>query len=115
MARWIAAALVSVCLCAPSFAFALSDHGQSETIADVSNEQALVVGAGVIAGALVLHLVVPGDLTYFAGGVIGGLAALWWYENGGEGTLHPLLKLNRADAVGNARGHPVIEGVALRR
>jgi len=115
MARWIAAVLVWACLCAPNFAFALSDQGQSGTITGVPDEQALVVGAGVIAGALVLHLVVPGDLTYFAGGVVGGLAALWWYENGGETQLRPLLKLNRAGGVVNARGRPVIEGVALGR
>ena len=75
----------------------------------------MVVGAGIVAGALVLHLVVPGDFTYFAGGVFGGLAALWWYENGGETRLRPTLKLNRAAAVINARGEPLLEGVAPGR
>jgi hypothetical protein len=96
----------------PNFGSARAEQGD---ILGVSKEQALVVGAGVIAGALVLHLMVPGDLTYFAGGVVGGLAAIWWYENGGETQLRPLLKLNRAGGVVNARARPVIEGVALGR
>jgi hypothetical protein len=74
-------------------------------------EQVVAVGAGIVVGALVLHLVVPGDFTYFAGGVVGGLAALWWYENGGEARLRPMLKLHRAAAVVNARGGPVLEGI----
>jgi hypothetical protein len=124
MPKWIAAVLVSTCLCAPNFAFALSDQGQSEAILagdtlggdilGISKEQALVVGAGIVGGALVLHLVVPGDFTYFAGGVVGGLAALWWYENGRETKLRPLLKLDRATAVVNARAGPLLEGVAPR-
>ena len=115
MPKWIVAAVVAVWLCTPGFAFAQPDQGQSGTIAGVSNEQALVVGAGVIAGALILHFVVPGDLTYFAGGVVGGLAALWWYEDGGEASVRPLLKLNRTGAAAYARGGPILDGVALGR
>jgi hypothetical protein len=115
MPKWIAAVLVSGWLCAPNLAFALSDQGWSADIASIPKEQTLVVGAGIIAGALVLHLVVPGDFTYFAGGVVGGLAALWWYENGGETKLRPLLKLDRATGGLSARGGPLLDGVALRR
>jgi len=120
MPRWITALLISVCLCAPNLAFARADQGQAEyrlagDVLDISKEQALVVGAGVLGGALVLHLVVPGDFTYFAGGVLGGLAALWWYENGGETRLRPLLKLNSASAAVDAPGSPVFEGLALGR
>ena len=73
-----------------------------------------MVGAGIIAGALVLHFVVPADFTYFAGGVAGGLAALWWYENGGEASL-PSLKLNRTATAINPRGGPLLQDIALPR
>jgi hypothetical protein len=115
MPKWIAAVLVSGCLCAPNVAFALSDQDQFRDIVGISKEQALVVGAGIIAGALVVHLVVPADFAYLAGGVGGGLAANWWYQNGGEAQLRPLLKLDRASAVANAPRGPVLEGVALGR
>src|SRR5216684_1996938 len=125
MPRWIAAVVVMACLCAPNLACARGDQTQAEytpaqdilagDILGVSKEQALVVGAGIVGGALVLHLVAPGDFTYFAGGVLGGFAALWWYENGGETSLRPLLRLESASAVVNARGRPVLEGLALGR
>ena len=114
MPKWIAALLVSGCLCAPHSALAVSDQGRFGDILGVPREQALVVGTGIIAGAVVLHLVVPGDFTYFAGGVVGGLAALWWYENGGETRLRPLLRLDNAAAVNRGAG-PVLQGIALGR
>lgn len=124
MPKWVAAVAVSACLWAADFAVARADQGQfgagpAEYIPvgdflGIPKEQALVVGAGIVAGALVLHLVVPGDFTYFAGGVVGGLAAIWWYENGGEARLRPKLKLDPATAVVNAQGGPVLDGVAPR-
>src|SRR5258707_3436271 len=116
MPRWIAAVLVLGCLCAPNLASARADQGQAEYLLagdmlGVSKEQALVVGAGIVGGAIVLHLVAPGDFTYFAGGVLGGLAALWWYENGGEAKLRPLLRLDSAGAGGVARGRPALDSL----
>ena len=125
MPKWIAALIVAGCLCLPVFAFARSDQGRigvspaattlDGDILGIPKEQVAVVGAGIVAGALVLHLVVPGDFAYFAGGVVGGLAALWWYENGGEIKLRPLLRLDRATAAANARAGPVLQGVAPGR
>ncbi len=125
MPKWIAAVLMAACLCAPNCAFADTATNQSRDILakdipagdilGVSKERALVVAAGILGGALVLHLVVPGDLTYFAGGVVGGLAALWWYEHGGETQLHPSLKPARAGPAGAAHGSPVVAGLVLGR
>jgi hypothetical protein len=116
MPRWIAAALVAGCLCAPVFALAPAARAQALSEGSgISREQALVVGAGIVGGALVLHFVVPGDFTYFVGGIVGGLAALWWYENGGETAFRPLLKLDRAAATADARGRPILQGVVLER
>ena len=117
--------VVMACLCAPNLAFARGDQERTGytlaqdimagDILGIPKEQALVVGAGIIGGAIVLHLVAPGDFAYFAGGALGGLAALWWYENGGETKLRPLLRLERASAVLNAPDRPVLEGIALGR
>ena len=115
MPKWIAALLVSGCLCVPNFSFAASDQDRFRDVVGMSKEQALVVGAGAIVGALVVDLLVPVDFAFLAGGVGGGLAANWWYRNGGEAQLRPLLKLDRASATATARDGAVPEGIALAR
>jgi hypothetical protein len=112
MPKWIAAAVVALWLCAPTLGAAADQRQSGDALAGdvlgVSKEQALVVGAGILGGALVLHLVIPGELTYFVGGVAGGLAALWWYENGGQTQLRPLLKPAGTSMAATASGHPVL-------
>jgi hypothetical protein len=110
MRRLIAALLLAACLGTTNVTAARAGEGD---FLGISKEQALVVGAGVVGGALVVHLVAPGDFTFFAGGVLGGLAALWWYENGGESRLRPLLRLDSAGAVAAGRGRSALEGLAL--
>lgn len=124
MRQWIVTLLIVGCLCAPGLAFARSAEAGTETrlaasslegdILGIPKEEAVVVGAGIIAGALVLHLMVPGDFTYFAGGVVGGLAALWWYDKE-HGKQRPMLKVDRAGAVVDPRGGSALEGAALNR
>jgi hypothetical protein len=124
MPKWIVVLLVAGCLCAPAVAIARSDPGGAEVrlaasgldgdILGIPKEQAAVVGAGIVAGALVLHLLVPGDFTYFAGGVIGGLAALWWYENE-HAKKRPALKVDLAGTIRNAGAGPVLEAAAPTR
>lgn len=109
MRKWIAAALVAGCLAAPGGGVALADQGQALRVVEVPKEQALAIGAGVIAGALVVHFVVPGDFAYFAGGVAGGLVAWWWYEHHDGGP--PPLRPNRAAAVTEQRV-PFADGAA---
>ena len=124
MPKWIVVLLIAGCLCAPDVASARADPGGAEVrlaassldgdILGIPKEQAAMVGAGIVAGALVLHLVVPGDFTYFVGGVVGGLAALWWYENE-HAKKRPVLKVDRAGTVRNASAGPVPEGAAATR
>lgn len=95
MRNMIMTVLLVGCLAAPTGAFAQGAPADTPTTKGYidwnDSQQLATVGAGIVVGALVLHLVVPGDLTYFAGGVVGGLIANWWYRNGGAEQVHALV------------------------
>src|SRR5438067_11074383 len=79
----------------------IADPGESVTF---TKQELLVIGAGALAGAVVLDLLVSTDLSVLAGGIAGGMLADWWYRNGGEAQLAPRLKatlLRAADAAGS--------------
>jgi hypothetical protein len=61
--------------------------GPTASLTDLTKGQLLAIGAGAVAGAVVLHAVLPGDLAFMIGGVAGGLLADYWYNNGGAETL----------------------------
>ncbi|HEV2301846.1 MAG TPA: hypothetical protein VGR91_09780 [Stellaceae bacterium] len=96
MRQLICAAVLALALAAPVAADAqvktVPQQPQSGEILGLTKEQVFVVGAGVVVGALALHLLVGADFTYFAGAVAGGLAAGWWYEHGGKSELPPPIK-----------------------
>jgi len=95
MPRAIFALLFAVWLAMPSAAWAqpapAPAPSRSDDILGMSKENAFTIGVGIVAGALVLHVIVPADFTYFAGAVLGGFAANWWYRNGGEPQVRALL------------------------
>jgi len=49
--------------------------------------QLVAIAAGAVAGSVVIHAVLPGEVSYLLGGVAGGLLADWWYNNGGAQTI----------------------------
>ena len=49
--------------------------------------QWLAIGAGVVVGAVVVDALIPADLAYIVGGVVGGYLANVWY-NGRQLELH---------------------------
>jgi hypothetical protein len=91
----------------------VSDRG--DEILGLSKENVFAIGAGVVVGALVLHLVVPADFTYFAGGVLGGFAANWWYRNGGESRVRALLKQSNGQPMATLPPAPTTRSIALRQ
>jgi hypothetical protein len=111
MRRFFCAALLAMALAAPVAALApakaASQEPQSTGIFGLTKEQVFVVGAGVVVGALAVHLVIGADFTYFAGALAGGLAADWWYEHGGKAQLPKLMKRLDAAAPGAARPIPL--------
>src|SRR5258708_27040260 len=101
MPRLIPALLLVFCLAMPNSGHAQQvpsltpDHlmpGRSDEILGISKENAFAIGAGVMVGALILHLVVPADFTYFAGGILGGFAANWWFPHSGGSPARALLQ-----------------------
>jgi len=79
----------------------IADPGESVTF---TKQELLVIGAGALAGAVVLDLLVSTDLSILAGGIAGGMLSDWRYRHGGEAQLAPRLKatlLGATDAAGS--------------
>jgi hypothetical protein len=58
----------------------------TEDVITVRPAQWLAIGAGVVVGAAVLDVVMPSNVAFIVGGVVGGYLANVWY-NGREVTL----------------------------
>ena len=105
MQRLAVLTLVVFCLFSPAAARAQTSAPapQTEVVFGMTSDQFAMVGAGVVVGALALHLLIPGDITYFAGGIAGGLLANWWYRNGGAERVRATLRPTAASATGDIR------------
>jgi hypothetical protein len=64
----------------------------SVELADTSTEQLLLIVAGAAIGALLVHVAAPSELGAITGGLLGGIAANWWYRHGGEAQVRAFLK-----------------------
>jgi hypothetical protein len=58
----------------------------TEDVVTVRPAQWLAIGAGVVVGAAVLDVIMPSNVAFIVGGVVGGYLANVWY-NGREVTL----------------------------
>jgi hypothetical protein len=58
----------------------------TEDVITVRPAQWLAIGAGVVVGAAVLDVIMPSNVAFVIGGVVGGYLANVWY-NGREVTL----------------------------
>jgi hypothetical protein len=94
MQKAVLAGLLATSLAAPVGAYAqpaaspsAAPAATTEQIMVLRPAQWLVIGAGVVAGAVVIDALIPTDLAYIAGGIVGGYLANVWY-NGRQIELH---------------------------
>jgi hypothetical protein len=80
-----------------------------EIVNSVDMARLLVIGAGIVAGAVVLEAIAIGDLSVLAGAVVGGLAADWWYNREQEGVM---LKENRFQRSARTAARPRLLRIA---
>lgn len=55
-----------------------------QTIEGVSTSKILAIGFGALLGVIAADAIILGDGVALVGGVVGGLAAAWWYDNAGD-------------------------------
>jgi hypothetical protein len=87
MQKAIFIGLLATSLAAPLSAYAQSSSAPAPTAAPTATDQLitirpaqwLAVGAGFVAGAIVVDALVPTELGYLVGGVLGGYLANVWY------------------------------------
>jgi hypothetical protein len=50
----------------------------------VSTAKVLAIGTGAVLGVIAAQAIVIGDGVALVGGVVGGVAAAWWYDSASE-------------------------------
>lgn len=92
MQKAVLAGLLATSLAAPVGAYAqpassAAPTSTTEQLMVIRPAQWLVIGAGVVVGAVVIDALIPTDLGYIVGGVVGGYLANVWY-NGRQIEVH---------------------------
>ncbi len=88
MQKAILVGVLAASLAAPVASYAQSagpaaPSAKTEEVFTIRPAQWLAIGAGVIVGAAVLDVVLPSQMAFVVGGVVGGYLANVWY-NGRE-------------------------------
>jgi hypothetical protein len=80
------------------------------TIEGVPTAKVLVVGAGILAGAVVIEAIAGGEVFAVIGGAAGGLLGAWWYDSANGNLTRASLRepaglpqLARAERLATAR------------
>lgn len=61
-------------------------------IEGVSSAKVLAIGFGAILGAVAANALVVGEGVTLIGGIAGGLAASWWYDNSSGGATRAAMR-----------------------
>ena len=85
MHKAVCIGLLAASLTAPVAAYAqpAAPTKVSEDVVTIRPAQWLTIGAGVVIGAAVLDVILPSNVAFIVGGVVGGYLANVWY-NGRE-------------------------------
>ncbi len=86
MHKAVLVGFLAASLAAPVAAYAqpaTTAPAPKDEVITVRPAQWLAVGAGVVVGAAVLDVILPGNVAFVVGGVVGGYLANVWY-NGRE-------------------------------
>src|SRR5690242_8215284 len=89
----VAAAIAALLLAGPAKAdpAPLPTAAQAEDF-EASAERVVMIVTGAAIGAVLIHIAGLGDIGAIAGGLLGGMAADWWYRNGGDERVHAWLR-----------------------
>jgi len=83
MQKAILVGVLAASLAAPVASYAQpaasASAAKSEEVFSIRPSQWLAIGAGVIVGAAVLDVVLPSQMAFVVGGVVGGYLANVWY------------------------------------
>ena len=84
MHKAVLVGLLATSLAAPVGAYAqpapaAAPTSATEQIMVIRPAQWLAIGAGVVVGAVVIDALIPTDLGYIVGGIVGGYLANVWY------------------------------------
>jgi hypothetical protein len=84
MQKAILVGVLAASLTAPMAAYAQpaapARTAPTEEVVTVRPAQWLAVGAGVVVGAAVLDVILPSNVAFIVGGVVGGYLANIWYS-----------------------------------
>ena len=106
MARIILAIAVIAALLTPAAAQSGQLPAAERTLTerfDISAEGVVMIAAGAAIGALLVHVAAPSEIGAITGGLLGGIAANWWYRHGGEERVRAFLR----EPIGAAPPGPV--------
>ena len=95
MARVVLALAVIAVLLTPAGAESGQLPAASSTLAegfDISTEGVVMIAAGAVIGALLVHVAAPSEIGAITGGLLGGITANWWYRHGGEERVRAFLR-----------------------
>ncbi len=100
MSKWLYVLAVAVIGILPP---AVSAQAQSpavpppeQAIEGIDASRVVVIGAGLLIGALAMEVLVAGDVAILAGAVVGGVMADWWYRTKDYDTIVPKARYRAA-------------------
>jgi hypothetical protein len=82
------------------FPLSVSAQGNSppveQGIESIDPSRLVVIGAGILLGAVAMEVLVAGDIAILAGAVAGGFVTDWWYRTRENKTVLPKAKFRAA-------------------